>query len=246
VADRVEDEPQFSGRPLRPDPSERAAEEALAREPRDPDDEIDHDAFEEPNLGPAAGGVRPYATWLRERRAALRGLESWGAVALAALAAGPLAILGALMGMPEAQASLAGVAAVILAGPAVEEIMKSAVAAYLVERRPYLFLNRVQVLLCAAAGGLVFAALENALYLKVYIPNPSSRLVAWRWTICVLLHVGCSLTVGWGLARAWSRGMTREERPVMESVFPFVVGAYLVHAAYNTFAVLASGLLGLR
>jgi hypothetical protein len=36
------------------------------------------------------------------------------------------------------------------------------------------------------------------------------------------------------------------QRPVMESAFPFVVGAYLAHAAYNTFAVVASGPLGLR
>jgi hypothetical protein len=242
VADSVRDEPQFREEPFRPDPSEARAEENLELDPRDPDDEIVHAAHDEPHLEAPGGG---YASWFQAKRAAVTPGESWRAVLLAAAAAGPLAILGALLGSPEAGLG-SGLLMIVLFGPAVEEVMKAAAASYLVEKRPWLLRSRPQILFCTAMGGLVFALIENLIYLNVYIRNPWPRLILWRWTVCTALHVVCSLIVGAGLARVWTSSVAELRRPRLEGAFPFLLGAFLLHAAYNASAVVFAPAWGLR
>ena len=125
-------------------------------------------------------------------------------------------------------------------GPAVEEILKVALVLWIVERRPYLFKRTAEVLLCGLAGGIVFAVIENIVYLQVYIPDPSAEIIRWRWTICVLLHTSCSGIAAWGIGREWRSSMESKRRPQMGNAFGFLVAAVLIHGLYNGVMTLLS------
>jgi RsiW-degrading membrane proteinase PrsW (M82 family) len=116
--------------------------------------------------------------------------------------------------------------------------MKAAAILWIVEKRPYLFRSKTQILTAAMASGLWFAVIENFLYLNVYIANPSPAIIAWRWSVCVLLHVGCTFLVGLGLSRVWEHTMTARTRPQLSIASKFLMAAVICHAAYNTLAVL--------
>ncbi len=152
-----------------------------------------------------------------------------------ALAAGPFAVLGALLGTGDA---LLAIVLITVVGPVTEEIMKIALPLWVVERRPYLFRNSAQIALCGAFSGLAFAALENVLYLEIRIPNPPAALVQWRWTVCVALHMGCSRIAAMGVQRVWRETMQSLTRPKLALAMPYVVTAIVVHGSYNALAVL--------
>ncbi len=100
----------------------------------------------------------------------------------------------------------------ILAGPLIEETLKPAGLLIVIARRPGLRLSGAQGFLAGAFAGLVFASLENVLYLHVYVPEHTSAFALWRWTVCAGLHVSCSALVGYGLAHA-----TRDRRNLDDS-----------------------------
>jgi len=122
---------------------------------------------------------------------------------------------------------------VIAIGPLAEEVMKVAVPLYIVERRPYLFRSPLQIPLCAVASGLVFASIENLLYLEVYVPQPSTALVFWRWTVCVGLHAGCALLNSLGLSRIWHDVHQRQAPPRLTLGWRFALAATIAHGSYN-------------
>ena len=137
----------------------------------------------------------------------------WAAVAGATLVGGLLGVLGTFLtwtplGMPFSGQILQSV----LMAPPVEEVMKLAAAALLVERMPYLVRSRSQLLLVGLGSGLGFAVIENILYLTVYINSPTLFLVLWRWIVCTALHVTCTYIAVCGLAKVWERTV-REGRP---------------------------------
>jgi len=173
-----------------------------------------------------------YATWLEAKRRQTSPAFTWWTTLWVALAAGPWAVLGTLL---NASSNLP-VVMIVLVGPLTEEVMKIAAAAWVVETRPHWFGNRWQIALCALAGGLAFAAIENVLYLRVYIPDPSPGLVLWRWTVCVALHVGCSFLAGLGLIRVWSSAWRDAKRPDISLAFRYLVAAVIVHGLYNALA----------
>jgi len=206
--------------------------------PPDPQD-VEHSVWDEPALAPelaraAADADATYAGWLQSRRESTTALRSWLICLGVAVAAGPWAVLGAFWNA--AEVSGYGALAMIVLAPVIEELMKVSLPMYLVEKRPYLFRSALQIALCALAGGAAFAAIENLLYLNVYIPSPSVELVRWRWTVCVALHMGCSLLAGMGLALAWREGMDRSARPRMSRAAGLLTAAMVVHGAYNAFA----------
>ncbi|NQT53907.1 PrsW family intramembrane metalloprotease [bacterium] len=239
----VHAEPHRRDDGFRPDPSERRAERALRRAGKPSTDErVDHSVWDEPGLTPELAGPTPddaltYERWFERRHVETGLVKSWSVTLAIALAAGPWAVLGAFWG---SGATLFSVVAMVAVGPVVEEMMKVAVGLWVVERKPYLFLTSTQVMLCALCGGLVFAAIENVLYLHVYIPNPSDWLVRWRWTVCVALHVGCSAIAGMGIMRMWRDGMKRRARPRLSLAFPYLTLAAIIHGTYNAFAIVLS------
>lgn len=236
----VEGEPHFKDSGGRIDPSEARADEVMAGRRRPSEDErVEHAVWDEPAYSEdLAGGPGPgeltYSEWLQKRRGEVGRGRSWGVTLLAALVAGPWAILGAFTGSGQTAWSIL---ALTVFGPAVEELMKAAVAMYLVEKRPFYFRSPIQIVLCLVSAGLAFAVLENLLYLNVYIPDAAPGLVIWRWTICSGMHMICSMIVGLGLMRVWRDTWARRARPRMTLAYPYIVAAVVLHGVYNGAAI---------
>ncbi len=169
-----------------------------------------------------------YAWWLREKQRRTSWTWSWFAVIGAALIAGPLAVLGAFF-----NAAGLGLLVVMVIGPTVEEIGKIAAAIVLVETRPYLVKHRSQIWLMTLGSAAAFAIIENLIYLNVYIPNPSGIVVAWRWIVCTLLHIGCTVVATQGCLATWIECVEQFRRPALSRHITPVVFAIIIHGTYN-------------
>jgi RsiW-degrading membrane proteinase PrsW (M82 family) len=242
----VFDEPHQRGDHFEPDPGDMPAARARrqgASEPRlSPEQRAEQGVWDEPGRSPELSGSVPangatYRRWLLQGRARTGMVRSWAVTLLVVLAAGPWAVLGALMGTGQ---SLFQVVVMVVLAPVAEETMKIAAATYIIEKRPFLFVSPWQIALCGLAGGLVFAAIENLLYLEIYVSAASEQLAYWRWTVCVGLHMGCSLVASLGLVRVWRQVWQDGARPRLTTGFPCLLTAVIIHGAYNAFAVLMS------
>ncbi len=182
---------------------------------------------------PKCGQTEPidYAHWLVRKRAAVTEAGSWTAALLAALVGGPLAVFGAIW-------AGGGALTIIVFGPVAEEVLKVAAVTIIVETRPYLFKHASQIRLAAIAGALGFAVIENLLYLLVYIPDPTTLLTVWRWTVCTALHVGCTTIAVRGVIRVWRRTDELLVKPDLGPALVWLVPAMIVHGTYNSVAVL--------
>jgi len=231
--------PKFLG-----DPSEKKAAELLARERKKvaPADAVEHTVWSEPALSADLAGTPgedqlTYPSWLAENIRKTTFLKSWWITLLIALAAGPWGVLGALAG---SGGSSFGVLMVAVFGPVAEEITKVAAALWVVEKRPFFFRSFGQILICAACGGLAFAAIENVIYTRVYFPDHTPEFVQFRWTVCVALHMGCSSIAGIGLVRIWMATMRDHSPPRLALGVPWFITAMVIHGLYNLTAMLAS------
>ena len=237
----IEHEPHLRGGGFAPDPSEPLARRTVDDDARKQsvDDRIEQTVWDEPGLSRDLAGETPvtgltYAGWLEWRIAKTSVGHSWTVAVLIAIAAGPWALVGTFIGRGE---TLFGVVMITVIGPVMEEMAKVAAALWVVEKRPFLFRSRVQIALCVLAGAFVFAAVENVLYLNVYVRNPSELLIRWRWTICVALHMGCSFVAGLGLMRIWWSTIENRTKPKLTSGAPYMVTAIVIHGVYNSLAV---------
>lgn len=204
------------------------------------DDAVEHTVWDEPSLLTASDGTEPppgqvtYRRWLTEGIARTTWAKSWAVTFALVLVAGPFGILGAFTaGSGGIGANLAGLLAVVVLAPVTEEIVKVAGALWVVEKRPFWFKSMGQVLLCAAAGGFAFAAIENLIYINVYHPGGNGAFRDWRWSICTALHVNCSMLAGWGLVRVWDKAIRTGTRPELALGTPFFALAMVAHGTYN-------------
>lgn len=215
-------------------------------------DHIEHTVWDEPALSVGLTGPPPddqptYARWLEKQIAATSDADSWRTTLLVALAAGPWGIAGALASQLSAGGGIgfSGVMAAVVLAPVTEEITKIAAALWVVEKRPFRFKSPVQVMLCAAVGGLAFATIENLLYLGVYNPVGGAGYAAWRWVVCTALHVTCSTIAGVGLLAIWRASIAQRRRPELALGMPLFAAAMVLHGLYNATVTLAeaSGVL---
>ncbi|MGQ9649595.1 MAG: PrsW family glutamic-type intramembrane protease [Phycisphaerae bacterium] len=187
---------------------------------------------------PAPPGSASYAGWLAGKLAESSPRAGWFTAAMLALAGGPLAVLAALF--KSGQTGVAGLSTLVLAvvfGPAAEETLKIASASCVLEVKPYLFRRAGQIRLATVGAAFLFAAIENLIYLNVYLPNPSLSLVLWRWTVCVALHTGCTLLASNGLIRVWNRTITELRPPQLSDGLPELAWAIVIHGFYNLVAI---------
>lgn len=239
----VFDEPQFRENHFTPDASERrVADDLRGHEHDSPADQAELSVWDEPAVSKELGvSKKPadydYETWLKQGLAATGWRKSWLVTLVAALLAGPWAILGAFLGQGTNFSPLT-ILTVVVIGPVIEEVMKMAVPFYIVEKRPFWFRSPFQIIICALAGGLAFAIIENLLYLNVYVPDPPKALIAWRWSVCTALHMGCSLIVGLGVMKVWQGIWGDWKRADLESAFPMMLFAVGLHGAYNFAAIM--------
>jgi len=202
---------------------------------------VEHSVWNEPTVSPQQArdaAMNPaqltYARWLEAGRARWTPLQSWGLTLLVALAAGPWAVFGALLSGGQ---SVSGALLLVLFGPLTEELMKIAGVMLVIEKWPYALRGAAQVVICSVAGGLAFAAIENLLYLHIYVPHPSQQLVLWRWTGCVALHTVCSFVAGLGAVRVWRRVWRDHAPPKLSLALPFLIAASVAHGFYNAAAL---------
>ena len=206
------------------------------------DDQVEHGVWDEPGLSPSLAGSIPqdaltYDRWLGNNIARTTREATWRNTLLVALAAGPWSILGALAAQMTSNHRSQVLLACIVA-PVSEEIMKAAASLWVIEKRPFLFSSKSQILLAAAISGLCFAAIENVMYLNVGLRAPTPGLAAWRWTICTMLHVTCAMIAGLGLAKVWHHTMTQYQRPQLSLATPYFFAAMILHGLYNLGATL--------
>ncbi len=242
------DEPQFKDSHPNPDPSELKTDKLFSRrnESVDEEEQIEHTVWDEPALSKElkdSGDTchLTYAGWLSRKISTMSISRSWLITLAIALSAGPWAVIGALfISYGGVSFYSAGVIAIIVIGPMTEEFMKIAIPLYVAEKRPFYFKSRLQVLICIIAGGVVFAVIENLIYIYVYIRNPSLPIILWRWTICTLMHVSSTFIAGLGIMRMWADSNKSLSRPQLSLAYPFIISAIILHSLYNILAIILS------
>lgn len=126
----------------------------------------------------------------------------------------------------------------IVVAPLVEEIVKPIGVMFVMEKRFHWLRSRRQVVAMAALGALVFATLENLMFIHVYCPEAGAAFVAWRYIVCTALHVSATTIMGLGLARCWLRMKRRGEKfRIKGLLWPYLAAAGL-HAGYNATALI--------
>ncbi len=225
-----------SAPPVAPDP----AEERAASVDRVPDEiETIRDSIAgEPAL-PGHRDPDRWARWIAAKRAPCTLPGNIAVTLLAALLGGPFAVLGALLAGQQGFAVL--VYAVVFA-PVIEELLKQSGMTYILEKRPYRVFAAWQFVLAAMVSGLVFAVIENLVYIHVYAaeaePQTVAALAAFRWPVCTTLHVSCAAIASLGLVRVWKKQL-RDGKPAnLSAAFPWFAAAMVIHGAYNLGATL--------
>lgn len=232
----VEHEPHLRRGNFQADPSEQTARQSTGS--LKPDEAADHTVWDEPGLAltEAPDDALTYAHWLEARQADTSTLKTWLATLGILIAAGLFAIVGTFISQA-GEIATAQVILIAVIGPVVEEMMKAGLVLWVIEKRPYLFSSRVQIALICLASGLVFAIIENLIYLNVYVKDPPQSLVEWRWTICLALHTSCAFIASLGLMRIWKCAMTERRRPRLTEGTSALIAAMVVHGAYNAFCI---------
>ena len=150
-----------------------------------------------------------------------------------ALMGGALGILGAFVAEVRSTVPLL---AVFLGAPIVEETTKPIGIYLFMLRWPAFLRNQLHIALLVALSGLCFGLLESAVYVTIYVSDPSRSFYVYRFTVTVLLHTVASFTAGLGVNAgliAWAKGLGPFPRA---SRFAFG-SAIALHAIYNTTAV---------
>jgi len=195
----------------------------------------------EPDHEDTGEAARRFANWFETGRRRTTALSSAVSVGLAALAAGPFAIVGALMTGRQTAFSLIYV---ILFGPITEELLKQSGIVFLLERLPYRIRTRGQIVGGAVCAALVFACVENLLYRHLYCaglpPHTLATVMTFRWLVCTALHVLCSAIASIGLIRVWEIQTRRFTPADFSRAYPFFAIAMAIHGVYNLIAVLTA------
>ena len=168
--------------------------------------------------------------WYSKQVGATSGLQTWLTTLGVVLVGGVFAVFGTFATQSVFGGHLIGATVI---GPTTEEIMKIALPLWLVEKRPWLYRHHIQILVSTWTSGMAFAAVENLVYLNIYVSNPSAELVIWRWTVCVLLHSGCSVIAGIGLCRIRRQFQRKRQMPALSDGARWILAAIVIHGIYN-------------
>ncbi len=201
--------------------------------------------------GPPPDGAFTYAAWYRRNLARISEFETWAVAITLACIGG----LGALLGVfwtsyYSGQGAYHQWLNVAVIGPVMEELLKVGAALMVLERRPFLFRRPSQLFVATLGSALMFAIIENILYIFFYLPEGSAEFIYWRWTVCTSLHVGATAVATLGLVRMWRAtqpsvdGARDYSRPSVVHGAGFFAAAIVIHGVYNS-AVLFAGLIGM-
>lgn len=186
---------------------------------------------------PPPPGADSYGARLECQAARTSTATGWWIGVAAALLGGLFAVFGALLESFPTSLTAGTLVVAVVFGPAVEETMKIAAAALVVELRPWVFRRVEQIQLATVGSAAVFAAIENLIYLNLYIPQASTTLAIWRWTVCVALHLACTTIASRGLIEVWQRTTTEHRPPRIADCTRMLTTAIVIHALYNAAAI---------
>lgn len=202
--------------------------------------EAERSVFDEPTYSKELGGEVPenaltYERFLAEKIDTISPFESWFFCSVLVLFSGVFAIAGSMMSELTNMGLTASIQFVAIAvfAPVIEEVMKTALLLWGVEQKPYWFRSPMQLMIMGACSGFIFAAIENVLYLTVYIDEPSLGIIVWRWTVCVGLHTGTTMIATLGLVKIWRRVMRTGKFARAEIGARYLFFAILLHGIYN-------------
>lgn len=172
--------------------------------------------------------------WIADKRAKCTLSGNLAVTLLAALAAGPLAIVGVFMtGRQTIFAILYGV----LFAPVIEELLKQSGMIFLLEKKPYRLFSGWQFIIAAIISAALFSTIENLIYIHVYVDpkslNDPLAFACFRWTVCMLLHISCSVIASLGLIRVWKRQLMDGRAADLAHAFVPFAAAMVLHGAYN-------------
>ncbi len=161
----------------------------------------------------------------------------WRVFAFAVAAGG--GILG-ILGAAIQEMTQGWLLAAFAAAPMIEEVMKPTGVYLLLVRWPTLLTSRLYTASLAAVGGLVFAVIENIVYLNIYFPEHTQDLVLFRYSAGLPLHVVCSFILGFGINQKLLASI-RGEIPFLQGNRKYFITAMVIHSLFNiTVTVLAA------
>ena len=133
--------------------------------------------------------------------------------------------------------SLFNLLLLILIGPFAEETLKQSGAIFQLENMRGSIRYDWQFFLSGMLGGAVFSVMENLLYQHIYLqditPEKLEMVMAFRWTICTMLHILCPVVSSMGLRHAWRESLTKERPCRISEAFPWFAAATAIHGLYN-------------
>ena len=206
-------------------------------------DAVEHTVWSEPTVSTALAGEPDetqltYRKWLTSNIQRTTWFTSIWVMILVALAGGPWSVMSAMY-VGSTGASIFSILMFTVFGPVSEEVAKVAAALWVIEKRPFYFKSIWQIFVCAGCAGLAFAAIENLIYMYVYVPDHTPEFVQFRWTVCVFLHVSCSLVAAVGLARIWDNAIRNLHPPRLAMGVPWFSIAMGGHGLYNLSVIIA-------
>lgn len=150
-----------------------------------------------------------------------------------------IAISGALFGiLPIAveEGKYFGFFGPFIAAPIIEEAIKPLGVYILLAKKSEVLKSKRYTVFLSALAGLAFGIVESTMYVLVNSKNPTVKnwdlFVIWRFTICLLLHTGCSLIVGLGINQQLADSV-RGDIPFLKGNRKFFIIPMLIHAGYN-------------
>ena len=150
-------------------------------------------------------------------------------------------IVGGLFAVPaiflNGLGSWFGFIMLVFLGPFAEESLKQSGTIFQLEKMPGSLRFDWQFFLTGVIGGAVFGVLENLIYEYIYLwsltPEKLAVVMAFRWTICMMVHVLCTVISSMGLRRIWRESMEKGRPCRISDAFPWVAAATFVHGLYN-------------
>ena len=147
---------------------------------------------------------------------------------LLALAGGVFGVLGAFF----TELSHTSLLSAFVAAPIIEEGLKPSGLYLLLAKWPRVLRSQIYTASLAALGGIVFALIENQVYLNIYIRDPSPEVILFRYTACIGVHAACSFIFGLGINRKLLDSIRGETR-FLSCGKRFFFSAMALHSLFN-------------
>jgi RsiW-degrading membrane proteinase PrsW (M82 family) len=112
----------------------------------------------------------------------------------------------------------------LAAGP-VEEVLKPLGVYVALIFLPNISKKSLLVVVLSIISALLFAVIENYVYLNIYFPKHSKELASFRWRYCILLHIVCSFIYSFSILKNIAYLVKKSERkpslvlPLMSMTF---------------------------